>query len=58
MVIFRSVAFAPISIASDAFGDQLAGARPDDADAEHAFGLRIEHQLGQPVRPVDRDGAA
>ena len=27
-----------------AFGDQLAGAGADDADAEHALGLRIEHR--------------
>src|ERR1051326_1878150 len=28
------------------FGDQFAGARTADADAEHALALRIDNQLG------------
>ena len=41
-----------------AFGNQLARAGARDADAEHAAGLLLEHQLGQPLGPVDRDRAA
>ena len=41
-----------------AFGDQLAGAGADEADAEDALGLRIEDQLRQAVDPVERDRAA
>ena len=41
-----------------AFGDQLAGARPDEADAENALGLRIENQLRQAVGAIERDRAA
>ena len=40
MLSLRSVASAAISTASDAFGNQLAGARADDADAENALGRR------------------
>ena len=58
MVIARSVATAAISIASVAFGDHLAGADADDPDAEHALGLRVEDDLGQPVGATDRRGAA
>ena len=41
-----------------ALGDQLAGTGADDADAEHALGLRIEHQLGHAVGTVERQRAA
>ena len=41
-----------------AFGNQFAGAGSDQADAENALGLRIEDQLGQAVRPIERDRAA
>ena len=41
-----------------AFGDQLAGARADDADTEHAFGLRIDEQLGHAFGTIEGDGAS
>ena len=37
-----------------AFGDQLAGAGSDQADAEQALGRGIENQLGQAVGAIER----
>ena len=41
-----------------AFGDELAGVRAHEADAENAFGRRIDKQLRQPVGAVERQRAA
>ena len=41
-----------------ALGDELAGSRSDNAHAEDAFGLRIDQQLGQAVRAIDRHGTS
>src|SRR4029453_12045847 len=40
------------------FRDQLPRSRTRDADAEHAPGLRFEHELRQPLGAVHRDRAA
>src|SRR5580658_203369 len=41
-----------------AFGDQFARARAHNPDAQHAFGLRIDQQLGETFGAVDGDGTA
>jgi hypothetical protein len=38
----------------DRFGDQLAGAGTDQADAEQALGLRVQNQLRQTVGAIER----
>ena len=58
MVSLRSVRVGAHLDRQHAFGDQLAGARTDDADAEDALGLRIEHELRHAVRPVERERPA
>ena len=44
--------------AEDAFGNQFAGARTDEADAEQPFGVGVEHELRQTIRPIERDRPA
>ena len=58
MVIARSVGDRRHLDRQHALGDHLAGAGADDADAEHALGLRVEDDLGQAVGAADRGGAA
>ena len=58
MVSLRSVAFAPISIASTPSAISSPAPGADEPDAQHALGLRIEDQLGQAVGAVERDRAA
>ena len=58
MLSLRSVASARHLDGEHAFGDQLARAGADDADAEDAFGVGIDDELGQAVRPIDRERAA
>ena len=41
-----------------AFADQLAGADADDADAENAFGLRLDDQFGQTVGSIQSERSA
>ena len=42
----------------DALGDQLAGARTGDADAEDPLGGGLDDQLGEAVAAAEGDGAA
>jgi hypothetical protein len=41
-----------------AFGNQLAGAGSHDADAKDTFGFRIDDELRQAIRPIERGRAA
>src|SRR5262245_59796028 len=41
-----------------AFRDQFAGMMADNADAQDAFGLGIDDEFGQAIRPVEAQGAA
>ena len=40
------------------FGDHFARASAHDPHSEHAFGLRINKNLGHSFGTVERDGAA
>jgi hypothetical protein len=41
-----------------ALGDQIARARADDAHNKHPLGCRVDDELRQARRPIDRDRAA
>src|SRR6266542_5032115 len=40
------------------FRDELAGVATDDPHTQNAFGLRIDQQFGQTIRPIQTQGAA
>ena len=42
----------------DTFGDELTRTAADDADAENPLGARLDDELRDAIRPIDRDGAA
>ena len=58
MVSSRSIAVAPISIASTPFGDHLSCRGSAQTDAEDALGFGIDHQLGDAFGAIERNGAA